>query len=65
MSLRNLTPEEEEKLVNKLADEIVKRGLEFPASIFLDVIGPTTDFLGHNGFSLRFSIYIHLGRSRP
>ena len=61
MSLKDLTTEEEEKLINKLANEIVKRELEFPASILFEIYQPVAPYVTTLGFYSLFPILMLLG----
>lgn len=61
MTLKNLTPEEEEKLINKLAEEIVKRELELPASLLLEVYSPVSGYFTTLGFFYGFPFISMLG----
>jgi hypothetical protein len=44
LSLRDLTPEEVERIVEKISKEVVKRDLELPANMFLESIYPVANY---------------------
>lgn len=51
-----LTPEERDRLIEKLSSEIKKRGLEAPAALFLEMHKPLANLAGQS--SIAFSPFL-------